>query len=433
MGYPGWLWNDQRFEDGGDAAASSLEGNGYIKSPMISLAGVTNPSITFDMSAAQAVCTLDASIDGVNWSTLFSIDGSIPSFGRSTKTVSLSAYAGRSIYLRFYAPANGYALVDDIEVSGSSRAHTMTAAVSGVGCTYQWFRNGVAIAGATSASYRVADVALAASAGSYTVRVANPAGSVVSNAAVIPAFTAPVIVSQPASLSVLGATSSSYTLKNFTFDAGAEGWTYGANGANMSFYNWGWDAAARAITDRLSGSFYSSNTDTFTQSPWISFLGASAPVLSFTAYHDLYPDALDVLEVQASSNGVSWTTLRSIYGNGSGVYAGSLSGYQFAGGCYLRYRLRTSPLFNSWGILIYDTVVTGSLVSAGQPASFSVSVASASGCTFQWFKDNVAITGANGATYHIPSTFFSDAGVYRVVVTNPVGSVTSNSVTLTVR
>ena len=432
-GYPGWLWNDQRFDDeAGDADASSLEGNGSITSPLISLAGVTGSAVKFDLSVYGGVGVLAVSLDGSNWATLASYDGSTPA-GSGTKTVSLASYDGRSVYLRFVMPASGGALIDNVEVAGNSRAHTMTAAVAGVGCTYQWFRNGVAIAGATSASYRVADVALASSAGSYTVRVTNPAGSVVSNAAVIPAFTAPVIVSQPASLSVIGTTSSVYALRNFTFDAGAEGWTYGANGANMSFYNWGWDSVAGAITDRLSGSIYASNTDTFTQSPWISFLGASSPVLSFTAYHDLYPDALDVLEVQASSNGINWTTLKSIYGSGSGVYTVSLAGYQFAGGCYLRYRLRTSPLFNAWGVLIYDTVVAGTVISPGQPASFSVSVASSAGCTFQWYKDNVAISGATSASYYIPSAYASDAGVYRVVVTNPVGSVSSTSATLTVR
>jgi hypothetical protein len=431
-GYPGWLWNDQRFEDGGNAAASSLEGNGYVRSPLISLAGVSNPSVTFDISAYQGVCTLEASLDGVAWSTLFTLDGFVPPGGK-TKTVSLSAYAGRSIYLRFYSPATGAALVDNVVVSGFSRAHTMTASVAGVGCSYQWFRNGVAIAGATSASYRVADVALAASAGSYTVRVTNSAGSALSNAAVIPAFSAPVIVSQPASLSVAGATSTGYTLKNYTFNAGAEGWTYGSNGANMSYYNWGWDSQTGGITDRLLGSAYASNTDTYTQSPWISFLGASSPLLSFTAYHELYPDSLDVLEVQASADGLYWSTLRSIYGNGNGVYNVSLAGYQFAGGCYLRYRLRTSPLFNAWGVMIYDTVVTGSAVTPGQSAGFSVALASSAGCSFQWFKNNVAIPGATGATYYIPNAYSSDAGVYKVVVTNPAGSVTSSSATLTVR
>ena len=429
-GYPGWLWNDQRFEDGGQPSASSLEGNGYIRSPLISLAGVSGSSVTFDVSTYQAVCTLDASIDGVTWTALYSTVGSAVS--EKSKTVSLAAYDGRNVYLRFYAPATGAALLDNVEVSGFSRAHTMTAAVSGFGCAYQWYKNGVAISGATAASYRISDVALAASAGSYTVRVTNAAGSVTSNAAAVPTFAAPVIVSQPSSLSVLGSTYVPYTVKNYTFTYGAEGWTYGSNFGNQAAYHWDWDSITGGITDRLYGSYYASYTDTYTQSPWISLLGVSSPVLYFTASHDLYPDSLDALDVQTSSDGVYWTTLRSIYGNGSGVYSVSLAGYQWTG-CYIRYRLRSSPLYNAYGITIFDTVVSGTVVSLGQSASFSVGLSASAGCTFQWYKNNIAISGANSSSYYISNTYASDAGVYKVVVTNPVGSVTSASATLTVR
>jgi hypothetical protein len=431
-GYPGWTWNDQSLpSEGNDPDASSLEGNGYVRSPLISLAGLTSCSVDFDINAYGGNCNLDVSVDGVNWSTVYTYDGS--NFGNAgVKTVSLSAYDGRSIYLRFYMPPSGAALLDDIEVSGVSRGHVMSVGVSGAGCTYQWFRNGVAIAGATSASYRVADVALAASAGSYTVRVTNAAGIVTSLAAMIPVFPKPVIVSQPTSLSVLGSTVSPYTVRNYSFNSGAEGWTYGSNLGNQSAYHWDWDSVAGGITDRLYGSTYASYTDTFTQSPWISLLGVSNPALYFTAYHELYPDGLDVLEVQASSDGVYWSTLKSIYGNGSGVYSVSLIAYQWSG-CYLRYRLRSSPLFNAYGVTILDTVVSGTVLSLGQSATFSVGLSSAAGCTFQWYKNNVAIPGANSSSYSIANCSASDAGAYKVVVTNPVGSVTSNSATLTVR
>jgi hypothetical protein len=155
-------------------------------------------------------------------------------------------------------------------------------------------------------------------------------------------------------------------------------------------------------------------------------------MLYFTAYHELFPDTLDALDVQASSDGVYWTTLRSIYGNGNGVYSVSLAGYQWSG-CYLRYRLKSSPLYNAFGVVIYDTVVSGFVVSLGQSATFSVGLSSAAGCTFQWYKNNVAIPGANSSGYSIANCSASDAGAYKVVVTNPVGSVTSNSATLTVR
>ena len=184
-GYPGWLWNDQRFGDeANDQVYCSLEGNGYVQSPLISLVGVTSPSATFDLSAYSGTSVFEVSTDGVTWGTLASY---LNATG-GTKTVGLAAYAGRSIYLRFFMQASGGALLDNVEVSGFSRAYTMSVTAEGVGCSYQWYRNGVAISGATASSYRITDLALASSAGSYTVKVTNAAGSVTSAIALIPSF-----------------------------------------------------------------------------------------------------------------------------------------------------------------------------------------------------------------------------------------------------
>ncbi len=68
-------------------------------------------------------------------------------------------------------------------VAGGSA--TLTVAASGSGSiTYQWFKDGSAIAGATGSSYTIAN-ATSASAGTYTVTVTNSSGSVTSAAAVI--------------------------------------------------------------------------------------------------------------------------------------------------------------------------------------------------------------------------------------------------------
>ncbi|RDC62457.1 PQQ-dependent sugar dehydrogenase [Adhaeribacter pallidiroseus] len=71
-------------------------------------------------------------------------------------------------------------------------------------------------------------------------------------------------------------------------------------------------------------------------------------------------------------------------------------------------------------------------VPAGQPATYSVTVTGQTPLTFQWQKNNANISGATAATYTIASTKPTDAGNYRVLVKNAVGSVTSSSVALTV-
>lgn len=66
----------------------------------------------------------------------------------------------------------------------------------------------------------------------------------------------------------------------------------------------------------------------------------------------------------------------------------------------------------------------------GTSASFSVAATGATG--FQWRKDTINISGANSATYSIPSPVASDTGSYDCVVSNTCGGVTSSAAALTV-
>lgn len=70
--------------------------------------------------------------------------------------------------------------------TGGSARLVVTAGTS-VGVSYQWSKDGAPIAGATSSSY------LATAAGSYTVTLTNPSGSVTSAAAVVTTVTSPTL------------------------------------------------------------------------------------------------------------------------------------------------------------------------------------------------------------------------------------------------
>jgi hypothetical protein len=63
--------------------------------------------------------------------------------------------------------------------------------------SYQWFRNGTAIAGATSANYSIPSIALA-QAGNYTVTVTNAQGSATSSSIPVVVQGTPQITAQPA-------------------------------------------------------------------------------------------------------------------------------------------------------------------------------------------------------------------------------------------
>jgi hypothetical protein len=72
-------------------------------------------------------------------------------------------------------------------------------------------------------------------------------------------------------------------------------------------------------------------------------------------------------------------------------------------------------------------------VAVGQTATFTVIANGAPAPTYQWQNGTTNIVGATNYTYTIPSTTMVDNGtIYRCVVTNATGSVTSNTATLTV-
>jgi hypothetical protein len=72
-------------------------------------------------------------------------------------------------------------------------------------------------------------------------------------------------------------------------------------------------------------------------------------------------------------------------------------------------------------------------VTAGQTATFTVVASGTAPLTYQWQKNGSDISGATTASYTSPVTTTADSGaLFRVVVSNTAGSVTSNSAMLTV-
>src|ERR1700738_821655 len=72
-------------------------------------------------------------------------------------------------------------------------------------------------------------------------------------------------------------------------------------------------------------------------------------------------------------------------------------------------------------------------VKAGQTATFSVVATGTAPLTYQWKKNNAAISGANSSSYTTAATTSSDTGAqFTVAISNAVGTVTSNAATLTV-
>jgi hypothetical protein len=412
-----------------------LNASASICSPLIDLRGATSSYCTVQIGSPMSSSgdlSFEVSLDGGSWSTIFISDGSI-----GTYNFSLAEFDGKKVFIRASMKGD-YNLLEilNVKVSGTKYdgepSKTFTVTALGSGLSYQWYKNGSIINGATADSYTVSDKYATGAEGSYSCRITNAAGYATSSDAVIKIYKVPEISSPPVSISALGPTLRPTIVATYSFTTSADGWTYGSYSGNQSPYHWDWNSANGVIADRLSGSTYASNTDTFAASPVLDLRNISSAYLSFNCYYQLYNDGLDTLYVQASADGINWSNLKSITGSGNTSFGVSLSGYDNML-CLIRFRLVTSSLYNSGGVNIDNINVTGLTPSIpGAPAKFSVSVADSSGCTYQWYKDGVAITGANQSSYSISSVVKNDAGYYSVTVTNPAGSVSSAPVALVV-
>lgn len=142
-----------------------------------------------------------------------------------------------------------------------------------------------------------------------------------------------------------------------------------------------------------------------------------------------------------NNTGISWSaTCGSFTSDGwYGFYTAPSTG----GACTVTGRLTVDPTVSATAAV----TVTGSTatmpsitsqpasrtVTAGQTASFSVSVSGTAPFTYQWTKNGAAISGATSSTYTTPATTTADNGAqFTVIVSNSAGKVTSNPATLTV-
>jgi hypothetical protein len=71
-------------------------------------------------------------------------------------------------------------------------------------------------------------------------------------------------------------------------------------------------------------------------------------------------------------------------------------------------------------------------IPVGDPVTFSANATGTAPLQYQWQKNGVNIEGAIESTFTIENVQLSDAGNYRVIITNIAGQITSNDAVLTV-
>ncbi|MBB6143569.1 hypothetical protein HNQ77_001518 [Silvibacterium bohemicum] len=292
--------------------------------------------------------------------------------------------------------------------------------------TYQWFKNGTAIQGATAASFTTPALAATDNGEQYSVTVSNPAGSVTSTVADLTVSAAGIDNTNSTDTAVTG------------FGTGPV-----PTGANLAL-NWpttssGNESAAYPPTQATDGNLTTRWSSSFEDPTWIQVdLGSVQPigqvVLRWERAHGL------VYQIQTSTDAVNWTTA-FLQTNG----AGGAENLVFSTTNARYVRMYGTERSSQYGYSVFEfeiygpvlpTIVTqpvSQTVVDGAQAQFSV-VANGNGpLSYQWMLNGTALQGATNTSYTIPATSLSDSGsIFNVMVTNASGSTKSAAASLTV-
>ncbi len=260
--------------------------------------------------------------------------------------------------------------------------------------TYQWYKNGTAISGATGSSYTIGSVK-ASDAGSYTVTVTDwNGGSVTSDAAVL---TVKEKMSVQREVSVTGnkatvtltisnapkgyiaALEENWQSKILTFSGISNGGTAAETENGMKVSWSGFD---------MSGNYQFPGTLTYTATVPE---GTSATV------------ALSGQLMITTSNGAVSADI-------------AVQNVTFT----------VAP-----SAPVITAQPKSQTVSEGGSVTFSVTATGSAPLLYQWMKDGAVISGATGSSYTIGSVKAGDAGAYMVMIMNAQGAVMSSPATLT--
>lgn len=339
---------------------------------------------------------------------------------------------------------------------------TFTAAASGVPSpTYQWFRNGTAVAGATGTSLTLPSVTTNDS-GTYTVVATNLAGSVTSNGALLSVTSGgssssngPVFTQQPADAVAAPLSTVTFTVAASGSPAPTVQWyrngqtwptwnqptltlSYVSANDAGTYYAIATNSAGTATSNSAtltvgSGSGSSNSAPAITAQP-VSQSAMSGGTVSFTVAASGTPTpTYQWLKDGAPISGAtsSTLTLSNVSTSSAGSYSAVAS--NSAGSvASSTATLTVSPLTSGSTPPAFTLSPQSQTVKKGATVTFTVAAAGTPAPTIQWRKDGVAIPGATGATLTLNSANKGNAGNYSAVATNVVGSATSSSATLTV-
>ena len=315
---------------------------------------------------------------------------------------------------------------------------TLSVTATGSNLTYQWYKSGVSISGATSASYTMSNVTTA-DASTYYCEVSGDCGNVTSNTVTVTVNENTAITTQPQSQDVCEGADVTFSVvatgSNLTYQwqkdgsdiSGATSDTYSL----MSVTN----SDAGAYTCIVSGDCgnVTSNTATLT-------VGAGVTITQQPQNQSACTGGDVTFTVTATGNNLTYQWQK----DGSDISGATATTLTLNNVTSADNGSYTCVITSDCGNVTSDaatlTVVDATSITTqpqnqdvceGANATFVV-VASGSNLTYQWQKDGNDITGATLDTLVVANASTSDEGDYTCIVTSDCGTVTSDAATLTI-
>jgi len=315
-------------------------------------------------------------------------------------------------------------------------------ATSGTTMTYQWYKNGVAIPGATSSSYTILTV-LGSDAGAYSVKVTNAGGSVMSDTAYLNIPPPPTINTQPQSQTVLQGSNVSFSVSASSSLSMTYQWYF--NSASLG-------AAATSSTYSISN-VTTGNAGSYKVVVANSTGGTTSQVATLTVA--VPPSITNQPQTISKTVGQTATFTVSAGGTGPLAYQWHFNGTNLPGATASTLSLSnvqtnqaglySATVTNAFGsvdstsatlsVFVPPAISTQPVpqtVLAGQSVSFFVVAGGSPTLTYQWSRNGMNLAGATKSTLTLTNVQSTDGGRYAVHVQNPYGSADSSSARLTV-
>jgi hypothetical protein len=305
---------------------------------------------------------------------------------------------------------------------------TFSVTASGTGpLTYQWFKNGIAISGATSSTYTTPGTVLGDTGSIFTVVVSNPVNTAKAGPATLTVqSTAP----QAKSIVPSNATPPYDASVNLvpTFSGGTA--VIGSTGVGSS----------DITTSAVSGASYPTPVLTSGKTYTLTVTDSKGNVVSTTCL--VTPSAVKISPISPANQtfapgqqsftatATGGVTNHLTWSASVGTFVGNVWTSPATVGTYTI----TATSVDDSAVFVTTTVTISGAVIMTQPTSqhvctgsgLSLSVSASYAASYQWSLNGTAIPGATSATYTVSGAAAGNAGTYTVKVTNGVGSVTSS-------